>query len=73
MNPLHLVADGQGGTHLAISSPAIIGATPTERIVLCGSADYGDAQGHIADVECADCLFTSQLYWGLPSWHEVVA
>lgn len=70
MKPLQLVADRHGVTHITVSSPAIIGATPESRIVLCGAAAYAESHDPLPEVECPDCLFASQLYWGLPTWSQ---
>ena len=67
---LLVVSDDNKLTHLVGFTPAVAGARPSDRDVLCG-ADYAcDSPVPVVEIDCGECLIASQPYWGLPSWTE---
>lgn len=70
---LLVVADDDALTHLVVGSPAIPGARPDDRDILCGAPFAQDKPAAtVADVDCGDCLILSLPYWDLPSWADQV-
>ena len=69
---LLVVTADDGDTHLVATSPALHGARPEDRDVLCGARYASESTTPIMEIDCGDCLLASQRYWSLPAWAERV-